>query len=455
MLATPLASQLVPPEGERDVFPFPERDATMVIGYSIALILLYLHIGFFCFLWRPWIDNSSDRKKLFLFFLLAFFLRLSMALFVTCRYGEFYPDERDYFEEGTKIAENVAFPYLHQIDEVISYAGSLNIGYPLVNTYHFLLYPDSFLCKITNCFIGAFLLLPVYCLASKLFSQRVAISSAVITALWPNLIWWSASNLKDIQVAFLIALTILLYYRCCSGRMTMFRVVTLALVILILLALRLYVGFLFIGLITVHFIMVSDLGKVKKNIGMLLLLSFIFVIVRTGHIGDWLGHTMNIETVRQLFERSFSQAASHGYSMGNFDPKNFLTLPISVAHFLFTPSPLRITFESIKDFITFNNLVWYGMFPFFVIGAYNFCKSRFKDAFLIVFFVLGLVLFYSFFPYLGMVRHRDQIAPLLIIVSVFGFYSRVKYKVALVWLIWLGLFVGILSFEMKYYFDMV
>ena len=424
----------------------------MVIGYSIALILLYLHIGFFCFLWRPWIDNSSDRKKLFLFFLLAFFLRLSMALFVTCRYGEFYPDERDYFEESIKIAENVTFPYLHQIDEVISYAGSLNIGYHLVNTYHFLFYPDLFLCKITNCFIGAFLLLPVYCLASKLFSRRIAISSAVITAFWPNLIWWSAFNLKDIQVAFLIALTILLYFRCHSDRITVFHMLALALAILILLALRLYVGLLFIGLITVYFIIGLELGKIKKNIGMLLLLSFIFVLVRTEHIGNWLGHTMNIETVRQLIERSFSQTASHGYSMGNFDPKNFLTLPISAAHFLFTPSPFRIEFDSIKDFITFNNVVWYGMFPFFVIGAYNLCKSHFKDAFLIVFFVLGLVLFYSFFPNLGMVRHRDQIAPLLIIIAVFGFYSRVKYKVATVWFIWLGLFVGILSFEMKYYF---
>jgi 4-amino-4-deoxy-L-arabinose transferase-like glycosyltransferase len=427
----------------------------MAIGYSIVLILFYLHIGFFCFLRRPWIDNPSDRKKLFLLFLLAFCLRLSMALFVTCRHGEFYPDEGFYFREGVRITEELQFPYVQQVDDLVLRATSPNFGYLVFNAFHCVIYADAFLCKITNCFIGAFLLLPVYCLARKLFSRRVAISSAVITALWPNLIWWSAVNLKDILVAFLIVSTILLYYLCRSDRMTVFNLVALALAILILLALRLYVGLLFIGLLTVHFIMVSDLGKVKKVIGMLLLLLFIFVIGRTGYIGNWLGDTMNMETAIELSKQSFSQAAGHGYSMGNFNPESFLTLPISAAHFLFTPSPFRIKFESIKDFIAFNNVVWYGMFPFFVIGAYNFCKSRFKDAFLIVFFVLGLVLFYSFFPNLGMVRHRDQIAPLLIIIAVSGFYNRVKYKVAIVWVIWLGLFAGILSFEMKYYFDLV
>lgn len=427
----------------------------MLTAYSIALVLVYIHLAYFCFHKKSLIETPQHREQLFLLFILAFSIRILVSLIVTQRYGEFYPDEGFYFQTGIRIVKYLEFPYFLQTDKLVSYVGSVNIAYSLINAYHVLLYPDPFLCKITNCFISAFLLFPVYCLASRLFSQRVALSSAVITALWPNLIWWSAFNLKDILVAFLIVLTILLYSRCSSGRMTMFRVVTLALAILILLALRLYVGLLFIGLITVHFIIGLELGKIKKNIGMLLLLSFIFVLVRTEHIGNWLSHTMNIETVRQLIEQSFSQTANRGYSMGSFDPKSFLTLPISAAHFLFTPSPFRITFESIRDFIKCNNIVWYGMFPFFIIGIYNLCKSRFKDAFLIVFSVLGLVLFYSFFPYLGMVRHRDQIAPLLIIVSVFGFYSRVKCKVVIVWFIWLALFVGILNFEMKYYFDVI
>lgn len=425
----------------------------MIIGYSIALILLYLHIGFFCFLWRPWVNNPIDRKKLFLLFVTAFFVRILFALTVTISYGDFYPDERDYFEEGTNIAENMTFPYLHQIDEVFFYADSVNIGYSLVNAYHFLLYPDPFLCKVTNCFIGAFLLLPVYCLASKLFSQRVGLISAIITAFWPHLIYLSGFNLKDILVAFLIVSTILLYYHCCSGRMTVFSVVALAVAILILIGFRLYVGLLFVGLITVHFIVAPNTGKVKKIAGMLLMLSFIFAIAKTEHIGNWLSHTMNIEIAKELSEQSFSQARSYGYSMGSFNPKSFLTFPISAAHFLFTPSPFRIMFEDVGDFIKVSNIAWYGMFPFFVIGVYNLCKSRFKDVSLIVFFVLALVVFYSFFPYIGMDRHRDQIAPLLIIISVFGLYSHVRHKLAIVWSIWLVLFVAILSFEIKYYFD--
>lgn len=427
----------------------------MLTAYSIALVLVYIHLAYFCLLWTSWIGDRRHRTLLFLLFLLAFSIRISLALVVTQMYGQFYPDESFYFRTGVGIVQHLDFPYLFQVDKLLSYAGSVNFSYHLVNAYHVLIYPDPFLCKITNCFLGAFLLLPVYCLASQLFSRRIGLISAVIVAFWPNLIYWSVFNLKEIQIAFLIVSTILLYYRCCSGRKTVFSMVTLIFAILILLALRLYVGLLFIGLITVHFIMVSDLGKVKKIIGMLLLLSFIFVIVRTEHIGNWLGHTMNIETVIELSKQSFSQAASHKYSMGSFDPESFLTLPISAAHFLFTPNPLRIRLNSIVDVLKFGNVAWYGIFPFFLMGIYGFCKSRFKDAFLTVSFVMMLVLFYSFFPFLGMVRHRDQIAPLLIVVSVFGFYSRVKCKVVIVWFIWLALFVGILSFEMNYYFHVI
>lgn len=427
----------------------------MLTAYSIALVLVYIHLAYFCLLWTSWIGDRRHRTLLFLLFLLAFSIRISLALVVTQMYGQFYPDEGFYFRTGVGIVQHLDFPYLFQVDKLLSYAGSANFSYHLVNAYHVLIYPDPFLCKITNCFFGAFLLLPVYCLASQLFSRRIGLISAVITALWPNLIYWSAFNLKDILVAFLIVSTILLYYRCHSDRITVFNIVALVLAILILLALRLYVGLLFIGLITVHFIMAPDLGKVKKTIGMLLLLSFIFTVAGTEHIGNWLSHTMNIKMFRQLRELSFSQTMRHGYSMGNFDPKSFLTLPISSAHFLLTPSPLRIRLDSITDVMKFSNIVWYGMFPFFVIGVYNLCKSRFKDAFLIVFFVLGLVLFYSFFPYLGMVRHRDQIAPLLIVVSVFGFYSRVKCKVVIAWFIWLALFACVFTFEMKYYFGLI
>jgi 4-amino-4-deoxy-L-arabinose transferase-like glycosyltransferase len=392
---------------------------------------------------------------LFHLFLLAFAVRLLFSLAMTLNHGDFYPDETFYYQQGVRIAETLRFPYLHQMGQLVRYVGSANIAYPVINAYHTLLYPDPFLCKITNSFLGAMVLLPVYCLAERLFSRQVALSSVVIVTFWPNLVYWSAVNLKETLVGFLIVSSMLCYHRSCFSRVALLDAGMLGFSIAALMALRIYVGVLLVSLIIVHFtVLLRPVSGLRRVGGIVLLLLLVPAIGKTTHVVAVLDSAMGLKEIQRLSEQSFSAAARHGYSMGRFDPQDPIAVPLSAAHFLFTPSPLRITCDGVADLLKVSNLFWYVMFPFCVAGGYNLCKSDFQGAFLIIFLVLGLVLFYSLFPFLGGVRHRDQVTPLLIMLSIFGYCGRLRHKQALVWSIWVALSVAILSFDIKHYFDL-
>jgi len=417
---------------------------------TIALLSVYLGVACLCFFGTGWVERPV-RGRLFVLFVMALLLRILASLLVSMLIGRFYPDENFYLQAGLDITTNLKFPYLFPVSRLIRYAGSANIGYPLLNACHVLLYPDPLLCRITNSFLGALLILPVYGLARSLFNQKIAAVAAVLTAFWPNLIYWSAFNLKDIPVAFCIVLILWLYRRCTSQRASVAGVLALALAAAALLGLRIYIGLLLLGVLALHLLIFSVIQRRKKFL-ILTAVILLCLVLNSSYIADFLQHNASLHTFLQLSARSYSRASEHGYLMGKFSSGNLATLPVSAAHFLLTPSPFRITFNTITDILKCANTLWYALFPFFLIGAYKLARFHFKDTIALLLFIAAVTAVYTFLPFLGMVRHRDQITPLLLMVSAVGLCSPLRHKVGLVWCLWLGLFAAVAALEMKFYF---
>jgi len=424
----------------------------MIIGYSLGLIVVYLHIAHLLFIWRPIIEDRSRRRQLFSLFILAFAMRLTTAIFITMKYGTYYPDETFYIANGIRIIRDLQFPFVFQLADLVHYAGSVNIGYQLVNSFHFLLYPDVFLCKITNCFFGALLILPAFLLARRLFSEKIALVSVIVMAIWPNFIYWASFNLKDTLVTFFSILAIYLYYRYNQEKRNVMTSIYVLLALLVLLTLRIYIGLFLIGLMSFHLTMTSQANNKKKIFGIAIIFVFSLVLFQIDYLNDFFNYAVSTDTLTGVHESSFSRTQDENFFMGNFQAGDPIAVIIGFFHFMFTPSPYRLNFEYLTDFMKITNILWYLIFPFFLIGAWNLGVSRFKEIHLVLYFSLALMLFYSFLPWLGIVRHRTQFMPFVILVAVVGFYSQIKNRSMILVSLWATLFIGISAFEAKYYF---
>lgn len=408
------------------------------LEYFLALLqtVLYLLLGLL--LIKRYFQGKENSFLLRLF-LAGFALRLAFALSIHLSnppFGLVYVDEEYYFARSLTLArlwaaKGIAVNY-------IQLAGSGNYGYLIFNAIHYLLYASPLLPKITNVFLGSLLPIAVFRLAKELLNRRAAVVSSLIAFCTPDLIYWSAFNFKEILVAFLVILSFTEYLLLKGGAQVR-RLMIVILGIILLLTIRFYVGILLLGLIVIHIIATMQFaGKVKAFTLLFLAICLSIYFITNPFVPTFLA-ALDPERLSAEIRSSFEKTREKGYFMGEFSPSNPITYLLSAAHFLVTPSVYRFRI-SVKGFLNMGTIVWLVLMPFFFIGSYDLLKK--KQALPILGFVWASIIFYSFLPFLGMVRHRAQLLPLMIVIAGNGIHTRFKHKRGIVAGMWILLFAG-------------
>jgi hypothetical protein len=354
----------------------------------------------------------------------ALALRIGLAILLHFSVSEstFAPDQETYHFAGNALAgywtgERFTPPAI---------LSSSPKGYIyLVGVLYWLFGSWALVPKILNGCVGALTVPLVHDLALRITGQEaVAVRSARFTAYFPSLVLWSALNLRDIWIVFLI----LLICKQAIQLQESFRLRNLALLvfsILIVMQFRDYIFFAIAAPMIVSFF-VRGRANVARNatIGMLLALVVIAIDASGG-----VARKMRIPDLETLTQ--YRQYTGFGGSKveANADvstPGRALAfLPIGVAYFLLAPFPWQLT--NLRQLLTLPEMLFlYFLMAPMVRGILHLLRHRLAHSLMVIMTTVGLTVGYA----LGQAnvgtayRYRAQVLPFYLIFAAAGLELR-------------------------------
>lgn len=285
--------------------------------------------------------------------------------------------------------------------------------------------------KLMNCFIGAIGVVPFYALGRELGGRWAGRIVALAGAFWPSLLLWSILNLKDVMVVVLIAATMFLAIRF-ARKPGLVVMAGLLLSFALMENLRLYVFYAFGWLVPVTFFILNRAAWRRRfTTGLALWAAIIVIMVGMNAGNQWLG-------LRYLTDKRLE--ALHGsasFGAGTADSGIELTeklnryeggwaiqmrnVPIVLPYVLWAPFPWKA--GKLREIATIpETLVWYGIQVLSVVALVAYGRSRWRELFLPVVFVGGLVLVFSVIEgNVGTIyRHRSMLLPAAFTLAAMG-----------------------------------
>ncbi len=292
--------------------------------------------------------------------------------------------------------------------------------------------------KWINCLLGAGLALLVFFLAKASFNGTVARWASVAVTLWPSLLLWSASNLKESSLLFLTALVLLLSFKIVQARPLKQRLLLGGLCLLCLMAhATLRTGIYSLGL----------LGGTA--VGWILVYPWRFrwrALIVVGLLVGFVGFRPD---VRPFFLRAFQihlgfcstpgisyrYLPEEHYTPGSFytPSRDKITLPFvgraagrAIYHYLVEPLPKRM--DSLFSLAWYPIMaMWYLLLPLILAGFlfslfWNAKRSLYLICFLGAWILLGALTNGNAGTVL---RMRDMVLPFLLILASAGGWGLV------------------------------
>lgn len=253
-----------------------------------------------------------------------------------------------------------------------------------------------------NAVLGAATAPVIYLCAHHLFGNlRVARLSALLVAFFPSLILWSAQGLKDAPIVFLLALSILATLKLTEKYSTTYLVV-LVISLSCVLTLRFYVFYMLVAaiggsiLIGARRLAGQSVARQLMIIGVAgLAMTYLGVLRTASERFETYGSLEAVQ--RSRFDLAISADSGFGRDVDVSTTSGAITvIPVGMTYLLFAPFPWQI--GSLRQNVTFPEMVvWWGLFPFLVLGLYFTVKHRLRQAMAILIFTTMLTLAYSVF----------------------------------------------------------
>ena len=364
-----------------------------------------------------WAEKAYLRRLIFL----GFLLRLAVALVLewTGYSRRFAPDETTYTSDGWPIG-------LYWAGEVMVKPWRMSLDQPLAYFYmngasYYLFGATQIPLKILNAFVGAFSCRYLYLLARDLFGTGVARRASVLFAFFPSLVLWSALNIRDAWVVFLI-----LFVSCQSLQITReYSHGALARLLLGVYVVAHFRDYLFyvVALPPVVAFLLARRGHLVRN---LLLASVaalaVLVLLQQGVVGKRSASRMSLEGLSQTRqEMATGGSAFHGQVDVSTPGRALAFLPIGIAYFFFSPFPWEIT-SVLKLFSLPEMVLIYALTPAAVRGIAYAARDRLRDSFQVLMLTGLLTVSYS----LGegnvgtLYRHRAQVLGFYLMFAALG-----------------------------------
>ncbi len=425
------------------------------ITFSILLIIL-TSIGM-----NIVSTNLTQKRQAAALFLIALFFNLFWLLMHQFWYlapaGRLFDpggDARTYYLQGVEVARLLRGG-IFSIKSVIDIANSNHFGYQLFSGVVYSFFGKfSILMKLFNVFIGAFSVLLVWKIGTKLFSAKIARWAAYLTALHPTLAYWSILNLKDTLYSFMV-LILVLWSLDYINKPKLFKSFTFILVFSVLFSLRgnLSIFFILLALsyLILEFIARKEYFELAK-IGLVVFLTVIFIVPTLPAAQNFLMRLLNGEIVNFVLDASRRYWDKHDIARAGIKPSLegygvIRSAGLSFITFLVAPLPWDVPVETFWK--------WPGtifrilLFPFSLYGLFLSIRDDWLKYFLIYTFIL--INFAAIFAFAmgGMLRWQLPMVLLLMLFAARGiheFRGDIKFYLLYLMMIFSGIVgMGLLS----------
>jgi Dolichyl-phosphate-mannose-protein mannosyltransferase len=352
--------------------------------------------------------DRSERDQLRRLIFYGFVLRAVVALLLewTGFSRRLAPDEDTYAATGWGTAlywaGEVALPHWRMTT-------NQPLGYFYINAVFFYVFGHTEVpLKLLNAFLGAFSTRYVFLIARELFGAAVARRSALFGAFFPSLILWSAVNIRDVWVIFLILYVSWKSLQVVRGHSTL-ALINVALAIYAITFFRDYLFFV-VALPPLVAFLIGGRGNVGRNFIVALLAAFAVVFLLQHGAGSSAADRMSLESMSRVRQDMAFGGSAYNENVDISTPGRALTfLPLGIAYFLFSPFPWQIT-SLLKLFSLPEMLLIYRLAPAMLRGIRHTIRTRFREAMQILLLTALLTVSYA----LGegnvgtLYRHRAQ-----------------------------------------------
>lgn len=413
----------------------PEINILLSLGVALALYFIGA-----CYVMTNNFPGKSFAIKIFT---VAFILRVVAALIIYYSLislgsdGFVIKDDRAYDRTAIEIDRDLSN---HQPGFKKYDSGWKNIAYFNINgfVYHYLNF-DTMSSRVLNAFFGALVVLLGYYIMLQLFGYKVARVAAIMMAILPNLIFWSASQVKDPLIT--LCTMSLIYIMVCKFRSKINILVVVAYLFFMTLLWFLRKDFCF-PLIAVSIIWAlfryTLLGRYfndpRRAVILKMMLMGVFSIPLliglggTGFGGDFIG------TMSKFNEMQDGLTSTSGFTryLRVVTPIDFYKIPPAMAFTAIAPLPAfslpsnPLQYGGI--FYSYINLPLVFMMPFVAVGLFKFRspKMLFTDELLLRW--LPILTWASLsIIYLGVLRYKAALLTYFVMWAAVGWTYRRRF----------------------------
>lgn len=308
----------------------------------------------------------------------GFLLRAIVALVLewTGYSSRFAPDETTYATSGSVMA-------LFWSGEVLvkpaRFSSTQPLGYFYLNAASFFLFGSALPLKLLNAFIGAYSTRYVYLLTDALFGAAAARRAAVLYCVFPSLVLWSALNIRDAWVIFLILFLSWKSHQIVAGY-SHGAMLSLLAAILALTTFRDYL-FYVVAIPPVIAMIIGRRGHLARNFVLAFAATVALIVMVQHGAADRAGTHMSLEAISKVRQDMATGADSAFYEDVDIDTpgKALAFLPVGIAYFLLSPFPWQIT-SFLKAFSLPEMLLIYGLVPAIIRGLRHAVGEKFREA---------------------------------------------------------------------------
>jgi hypothetical protein len=354
------------------------------------------------------LTSAAEKNWLWRLVWWAFVLRAVVALSlhyagVSARLA---PDEDTYFQIGRGLA-------MYWSGDVFTSPGRVSSDEPFayfyLNAISYLVFGGALPLKVVNAFLGALVCGYAYSLADSLYGPKVARRTALLVAVFPSLVLWSALNIRDMWIVFLLVFLSVKSHQVVVGysSVALFQVLG---AIALLSAFRPYL-FLVTAIPPVVAVLIGKRGQIARNVTLAALAGAAAVfLAQQGAAAKSLG-TFDLEA---LAERRRFLATGAGSSFEetadiSTPQKALAFLPRGLLYFWFSPFPWQMR-SPLQLLSLPEMLLVYFMTPAIIRGIGFTVGHRLREAMQVLLLTAFLTLAYA----LGsgnvgtLYRHRAQ-----------------------------------------------
>ena len=281
--------------------------------------------------------------------------------------------------------------------------------YYYVASVYYLFERNPLAILLINCALGAISCIIIYKIAYLVYpEQRVARMAAILTAVSPSMVLWTAQGMKESPIVFCLCLCALFTLKLCH-KFNITHSLLLILPLFGLYSLRHYVFYvIFVAIAGALLFTARKFTPIRALQGMVLV-TFIGLTFAYFGAGEVAQKSLDLKRIQESRVWG-AKAANSGYGadVDITDTRAALIfLPVGIVYILLAPFPWMV--NNLGQVLTLPEmLVWWAAVPLLFKGYWYSIRKRLPESLTICIFTLGLTLAYALFQTNAGTVHRQR-----------------------------------------------